>query len=283
MMKVISKLAKVLFCLLILALLAAPLGLIYEISNREKHQYATPTAPDFVEMAYGTIAEAERRDLRESVSLTGVFRSDTYEYIELKQSEPSKIRWDISVGDEIQKGEQIGTYKGEAITASVSGLVAEISAYDGYIKVQLATPVFLECDVSAKTLVLLKNGQALTTEDGEAVTLIYTAMIRNGDGTTRVRLKIDSEAYFLDQIVEELLIYTGNVYMQTLVLPEKCLYQRTAGEDEPWYVRQVTEGGKLIGEVEVTRGYSDGEWVSVTGIEEGQFFDAGYRQIAEGR
>ena len=60
-MKVISKLAKVLFCLLILALLAAPLGLIYEISNREKRQYATPTAPDFVEMAYGTIAEAERR------------------------------------------------------------------------------------------------------------------------------------------------------------------------------------------------------------------------------
>lgn len=282
-MKVISKLAKVLFWLLILALLAAPLGLIYEISNREKQQYATPTAPDFVEMAYGTIAEAERRDLRESVSLTGVFRSETYEYIELKQNEPSKIRWDISVGDEIQVGEQIGTYKGEVITASVSGLVAEISSYDGYIKVQLATPVFLECDVSAKTLVLLKNGQALTTEDGESVTLVYTAMIRNGDGTTRVRLKIDSENYFLDQIVEEFLVYTGNVYMQTLVLPEKCLYQRTAGEDEPWYVRQVTEGGKLVGEVEVNRGYSDGEWVSVTGIEEGQFFDAGYRQIAEGR
>ena len=106
-MKVISKLEKVLFWLLILALLAAPLGLIYEISNREKQQYATPTAPDFVEMAYGTIAEAERRDLRESVSLTGVFRSETYEYIELKQNEPSKIRWDISVGDEIQTGEQI--------------------------------------------------------------------------------------------------------------------------------------------------------------------------------
>jgi len=281
-MKAITQLVKVLFFLLILALLAAPLGLIYEISNREKQQYATPTAPNFVEMAYGTIADAERRDLLESVTLTGVFRSDSYEYIELKQKEPSKIRWDISVGDEIQAGEQIGIYKGEAITTSVSGLVAEINPYNGYIKIQLAAPVFLECDVSAKTLILLKSGQALTTENGEAITLLYTAMIRNSDGTTRVRLNIDSEEYFLDQVVEELLVYTGNVYMQALVLPEKCLYQRTAGEDEPWYVRQVTEGGKLIGEVEVTRGYSDGVWVSVTGIEEGQFFDAGYRQIAEG-
>ena len=282
-MKIVSKLGKLLFWMLILALLATPLGLIYEISNREKQQYETPTAPDFIEMAYGQIATAERKDLREGVALTGVFKSETYEYIELKQAEPSKIRWDISVGDEIQADEQIGIYKGKSITTSISGLVSEINAYDGYVKILMARPVFLECDVSAKTLALLKNGQALTTESGETVELIYTAMIRNSDGTTRIRLKIDSEQYFLDQIVEEFLIYTGNIYMQTLVLPEDCLYQRTVGEDEPWYVRQVTEGGKFIGEVEVNHGYSDGDWVSVSGIAEGEFFDAGYKQIAEGR
>lgn len=281
-MKVISKLRKTLFWLLIVVLLAAPLGLIYEISDREKQQYATPAAPAFVEMAYGRVMEAERRDLRECVLLSGAFRSKTYEYIELEQPDPGKIRWDISIGDEIQEGQKLGTYKGEAITAPIAGLVAEINAFDGYLKIQMASPVFLECNVSAKTLARLKSAQELTTEDGAAVALVYTAMIRNSDGSTCVRLEIDSEEYFLDQRVEDLLLYTGNVYMQTMVLPEECLYQRTAGENEPWYVRQVTEGGELIGEVEVKRGYSDGQWVSVTGINEGQFFDAGYKQIAEG-
>lgn len=280
-MKIISKLGKVLFWLLILVLLAAPLGLIFEISNREKLQYAAPTAPAFVEMAYGRVAEAERMDMRECVLVSGTFRSRTYEYMELKQTEPSKIRWDISVGDEIQEGQILGTYKGENVTAPISGLVAEINTFDGYLKIQLASPVLLECDVSPKVLAFLKYAQDLTTEAGEAVTLVYTAMIRNSDGTTHVRLRINSEDYFLDQTVEDLLLYTGNVYTQALVLPEACVYQRTAGEDEPWYARQVTEGGRLIGEVEVSRGYSDGEWVSVTGIEEGQFFDTGYKQIAE--
>lgn len=235
-----------------------------------------------METAYGRVMEAERRDMRETVRVSGIFRSRTYEYIELEQDEPSKIRWDVSVGDELQEGQVIGTWEGEAVIAPISGLLAEMNTFGGYLKVQMASPVLLECDVSPKVLATLKYAQALTTEDGEAVTLAYTALIRNSDGTTHVRLQIESEDYFLDQAVEDLLLYTGNVYMQTLVLPEDCVYQRSAGENEPWYVREVTEDGRLIGEVEVGRGYSDGEWVSVTGIGEGRFFDAGYKQIAGG-
>lgn len=281
-MKQRTKFWKGLFWMLILVLLIAPLGLIFEISGWEKQQYATPVPPKFVETAYGRIEEALRIDMEETVLVTGTFRAQAYEYIELKQSDPGKIRWDISIGEEIQKGQKIGTYKGADMVATIDGLVIDINAYGGYIKVQMAEPVWLECDVSAKTLSYLRNAKTLLTEDKESVELIYAAKIRNPDGTIRVGLKIDSDVYYLDQKVENLPIYTGNIYMQTLVVPEECLYQRVAGEKEPWYVREVTESGEFVGEIEVAKGYSNGEWVSVTGISEGRFFDAGYKQIVEG-
>ncbi len=284
-MKFVSKLLKCLFWVLIIALLVAPIGLISEISNREKAQYAVPTAPKFVETAYGSIATAERMDVKESVAVTGVFRSYSYIYMELNQKEPSQIRWSVSVGEEIQEGQSLGTYKGEDITATCSGLIREIQAYnssDAYIKVQQATPVVLECDVSLSTLLSLEYAKELTTLDGEAAELVYVANIRNSDGSTHIRLQIDSEDYFLNQTVEDMGFYTGNEFLQALVLPEDCLYQRTAGEDEPWFVRQVSENGFFEKEVEVERGYCDNGLVCVTGIEEGKCFDVGYGAFIQG-
>lgn len=284
-MKVLKKILKGLFCVLILALLAAPLGLIFEISSREKQEYVTPTAPRFVETAYGGVFEAERMDMREAVLVSGVFRSDTYAYFELDQREPSKIRWNVGIGDEIQEGQVLGVYKGEDVISPIAGLISEMHAYssdDAYIKVQMAAPVLLECDVSMKTLVSLRYAKALTTEYGEAVTLEYVANIRNEDGTTRVRFSIDSKSYYINQRVTDMKLYTGNEYLQALVLPECCLYQKVAGEDEPWYAREVTDSGTFVAEREVGRGYSDGEWVCVTGISAGGYYDGGYKQIVEG-
>lgn len=284
-MKVALKILKCLFWILVISLLIAPIGLIYETSNREKMEYMVPDPPVFVETAYGSVAVAERMDIKDSVSLSGVFQSFTYEYMELTQKEPSLIRWSVSVGDEIQAGQSLGTYKGESIIAEYSGLLSEIQAFNSsnaYLKIQQATPVVLVSDVSSNTLLSLKYAKELSTMDGEPVELVYTAVIRNSDGSTRVHLRIDSDAYFLNQPVEEISFYTGNEYLQTLVLPEGCLYQKISGEDEPWYVRQVTEDGVFIAEREVGRGYSNDEYVSVTGIEEGQFFDAGYGRFAKG-
>lgn len=284
-MKAVSRIMKCLFWILIIALLIAPIGLIYEISNREKMEYIVPDPPIFVETAYGSIAVSERIDMKESVSVTGTFQSFTYEYMELTQKEPSLIRWDVSVGDEIQAGQSLGTYKGEQIIAECSGLVSEIQAYNSsnaYLKIQQAAPVVLVCDVSPGTLLSLKYAKALSTLDGDPVQLVYTASIRNSDGSTRVHLQIASDDYFLNQSVEEMHLYTGNTYLQALVLPKECLYQKVSGEKEPWFVRQVTEDGVFLAEVEVERGYSNDEFVSVTGIEEGQFFDAGYGQFAKG-
>lgn len=283
-MKIASMVFKCLFWVLVIALLVAPIGLIYEISNREKLEYAVPDPPVFIETAYGSIAVAERMDMKDGVSVTGSFQSFSFNYIELKQKEPSQIRWNISVGDEIQVGDCIGLYKGEPVLADCSGLVSEMQVYsnDAYIKVQQASPVVLACDVSTSTLMALKYAKGLSTMDGETANLVYVANIRNSDGSTRVHLQIESEDYFLNQSVEDMYFYTGNEYLQALVLPEECLYQKVAGEKEPWFVRQVTSDGVFIAEIEVGRGYSNNEYVSVTGVEEGQYFDAGYGKIATG-
>lgn len=284
MLKVLSKITKCLFWVLILALLAAPLGLIYEISNREKREYVAPDPPVFVETAYGSIAAAERIDMKESVAVTGTFRSFSYRYMELTQREPALIRWEVAVGDEIREGQRLGLYQGEPVIADCSGLIAEIQAFNSsnaYLKIQQAEPVVLVCDVSPGTLLSLQYAKALSTQDSESVQLADVASIRNADGTTRVFLQISSDAYFLNQTVEEMYLDTGNVYLQTLVLPKACLYQKTAGEKEPWYVRQVTEDGVFLAEIEVGRGYANDKFVSVTGIAEGQFFDAGYGQFVK--
>ena len=284
-MKVRSKIFKCLFWLSIIALLVAPIGLICEISNREKQQYAVPTPPKFVETAFGAIVASERRDMEESVSASGVFQSFTYEYMELKQKDPSQIRWLVCEGDEIQTGQILGTYRGAEVLATCTGLITQMQTYsstNAFIKVQQANPVVLVCDVSPSVLISLKLAKELKTADGEAAELVYAATIRNSDGSTRVHLQIDSEAYFLNQSVEEMYFYTGNSYTQALVLPKDCLYQKVAGEDELWYVRQVTEDGVFLAEVEVKIGYLNQEYVCVTGITEGQYFDAGYAQFSEG-
>ncbi len=284
-MKVTTKVSTCLFWLIIVTLLVAPVGLIYEISSREMQQYAAPTPPKFIETAFGAVVPSERKDMKESVCLSGRFQSFTYEYMDLPQKDPSQIRWLVSEGDEIQIGQTLGTYKGSKVLATCSGLITQMQVYsstNAFLKVQQANPIVLVCDVSPATLLSIKLAKELTTHNGEAAQLVYAASIRNSDGTTRIHLQIESESYFLNQSVKELYLYTGSTYSQTLVLLKDCLYQKVAGDGEPWYVRQVTADGVFIAEVEVKIGYSDENYVCVTGIAEGQYFDAGYAKFAKG-
>lgn len=280
-MNFLKSLAKGFFWLLILCLLVAPLALIYEISAREMEQYATPTAPVFHETAYGALAQAKRMDLQDYIIVSGVFQSDTYEYMELTQQEPAKIRWAVGVGDEVLVGQILGTYSGRGIVSTVEGLVTEINVYnDSYLKVRTFAPVVLEIQVDQKTANALNRADSLTTEDGVAVTVVYTARIPDANGMIAMKLSFDDAYYTLGYRVKEERLYTGTSYLQVLVLPESCLYQKVAGEDEPWYVRQVSADGYLIGEHQVSRGYSNGEYCSITGINEGEYFDTGYKALA---
>lgn len=272
------------FWLLIIALMVAPLGLIYEISQAEMDLYQTPEAPVLREVSIGDVVQATRADVAEYVTVSGSFTSDSYVYQELDYWYPSEIRWYVGVGDEVQEGQSMGYYRGEDVTAQTTGIVAEINSYssDAYVRIQLFTPVEFECRVDDRTLSVLKRSENLTTAEGEAVTLVFASSRKNADGTTNVRLSIESENYTFGQSLEELRLMTGRVYYGTMVLPADCVYQKNPGEEEPWYVRQVTAQGLYMTEIEVEIGYSNGDMVCVSGISEGTFYDSGYKAVAGG-
>lgn len=144
-------------------------------------------------------------------------------------------------------------------------------------------PLVLECSVDDAVLRSLKQfPDTLTLEDGTKVTMEYIAIAKNNDGTTVVRFSLEREGDAYGTAVEDMALYLGTAYPQVLVLPVDCVYQKTSGEDAPWYVRQVTEDGFLIGEKQVVLSYSNGNMAVVSGIEEGQWFDSGYKVSMSG-
>lgn len=281
-MRILKGFLKVVFWCLILVLLITPVGLIFEISNREMEAYEPPEAPILQETAYGSVSQAYRTDVYEYVTISGNFVSNTYAYMELDQKEPSAIRWDVNVGEEIQEGQTIGTYKGQPVVSTLSGILVEKNSYssDAYLKVKLLESLELECCVTNRILNILKrDGVELKTEDGEGVTLLWASQLKNSDETTNVRLSIDSDAYYYGQAVSDLKLMTGSAYLKALVLDEDCVYQKESGEDAQWYARKVTAEGKFMAEVEVSVGYRGDGVVCVSGVNEGDYFDAGYKAI----
>ncbi len=274
-----------LFWLLILILMTAPIGLIWMISQQEMALYTAPEAPVLQEVSIGTPATAVRMDVPECVTVSGTFTSEARAYQELDQRKPELIRWLVDVGDEVQAGQVIGTYYGTEILAEHTGILTERNSYSGdpFLRYQLFTPVVLSCKVDDRTLAVLKLSEGLTTEEGESVSLLFASSRKNADGTTDVRLNIDGERYCYGEELDGLHILTGRVYQNVTVLPQDCVYQKTEGEDQPWYVRQVTENGLFLAEVEVKPGYSDGERISLSGISEGGWYDTGYKAVTEGK
>ena len=269
------------FWLLIIALLVTPLGLIWQISQNEMAEYAAPEVPVLQETAVGDIIKATRQDVQEYVILSGTFTSTEYAYMDLNARQASSIRWIVDIGDEIQEGQILGTYKNTEIISTVSGILVEMNTYSAspYLRVQQFSPVVLEARVDDRTLSALTLAEELATENGESVTLEFHSMQKNPDGTTDVLLSIDSEKYTYGQELWELRILTGRVYRKTLVLPAKCVYQKETGENAPWYARMVTEEGIFLMEMEVQIGYTNGDVVCISGVEEGAWFDSGYKAI----
>lgn len=279
------KLAKALFWVLILTLLVLPLGLIYQISTAEMAEYAAPDSPVIRQSSIGTPVQAARMDLDLYVTVSGSFTSTEVAFMELEYKKPYDIRWIVSYGDEIQVGQVLGYYYGKEVVSTVEGTISNISTSttEAYLMVDRFSPLVLECSVDDAVLGSMKQFMdSLTLEDGTKVTVEYIAKAKNYDGTTTVRLSLDREGDSYGTAVEDMLVYLGTGYPQVLVLPVDCVYQKTAGEDEPWYVRQVTEDGFLISEKQVALSYSNSTMAVVSGIEEGQWFDSGYKVAVRG-
>ena len=283
-MRVIKGLFICIFWILIVTLMIVPLGMVYEISLAEMEQYQPPEPPVLREMSIGGVGEAIRTDVAEYITIHGNFTSNTYIYQELDYRYPEKIRWYVSCGDEIQKGQSMGFYQGSEVTAEATGIVDEINSYgdNAYVRIQLFTPVEFESRVDERVLSILNRSAGLTTEDGETVTLIFASNRKNADGTTNIRMTIESEKYTYGQSVDAFRLMTGRVYYGALALPANCVYQKEPGDNNPWYVRQVTALGQYMAEIEVEIGYSNGDMVCVSGISEGTFYDSGYKVVIGG-
>lgn len=283
-MKILKQVWKIFFWMMIAVLLIAPLGLLLEISNREMEAYQRPTMPVLRETAVGRVEQVIRQDIQEYVTVSGTFASDETVYQAIAVKTPSLIRWDVAVGDEIQEGQVLGTYRGEPVIALYSGIVQNINSYsaeDPYIKVKLLENLVLEADVSKEVLSVLKRSANITTQDGELVTLDYVSNICSTAGTYRIKMHIESDQYAYGQACE-MVLYSGFRYPQVLVVDRQCVYQKETGEGNPWYIRTVTSTGEVLGEVQVEVGLVLGDMICITGVEEGTYCDAGYRAIAGG-
>lgn len=281
----VRKVLKAFFWVLIIVLLVLPLGLIYQISTAEMEEYAAADSPVIRQSAIGAPVQAVRQDIELYVTVSGTFTSTNVAFMELGQDDPYDIRWIISFGDEIQVGQVIGYYHGEEVISTVDGTVSNIntSAANAYIMVRCFSPLVLECTVEDTVLGSLKQfSEDLTLDDGTKVTVEYVAKAKNYDGTTTVRLSMDRDGDSYGAVSENLQVYLGTGYPQVLVLPTSCVYQKQSGEEEPWYVRQVTEDGLLISEIQVTVSYANDLVAVVNGIEEGQWFDSGYKAVLSG-
>ncbi len=279
------KILQTLFWTFIFVLLILPLGLIFQISRAEMEEYAAPDSPVIRQSSIGAPVQANRTDINLYVTVSGTFTSTSTAFMELEQETPYDIRFIISYGDEVQTGQIIGYYYGEEIISTVDGIVSGIhtTGTTPYLQVDAFLPLVLECNIDDAVLSSLRQfPDSLTLKDGTKVTLEYVAKVKNYDDTTTVRLALEREGDTYGTSIDALTIYLGVSYPQVLSLPVSCIYQKTVGEEQSWYVRHVTEDGFLISEKQVSISYRDSTTAVVSGIEEGQWFDSGYKAVTGG-
>lgn len=281
-MKILKSMLTGLFWLLILTLLVAPIGLIVQISKEEMQEFATPDPPVLQEVAIGGIYQSVTASVSESFKVSGTFVSGADGYMELDYETVKDARWNVSVGSEIQEGMVIGTVDGREILATMDGIIKQMNISEGdcFIKLELFTPVLLQARVDKATLSILRNSRKLTAGKEDAkVSLAFASRKQNSDGTFDVLIAIDSDEYTYGQVVSSLHIKTGRTFENVVCLTDRCVYQKGGSQ---WYVRQVTEDGIFLKEVEVEVVYYDGLNYFLTGINAGEYFDSGYQIIAGG-
>lgn len=276
-MRIIKTILTVLFCIILIAILVAPVGILYYISEDEQAQYQPDFIPAVEEMAYGEIVDIRRRDMSETITLSGSVVSVSDFFVELEVKDPYALRFMVSVGDVIHPGD-LSAYNGsKEILSEVYGMIREINlGTDSYLRMASLDDLALECYVNqSQRKVLLRSSLELADEDGTTLSFLSADDVYSGDNTTRVLLRYDKEDLCYGQSFENLKLTTGRVYRDALVVEERCVYQKVGAEG--YYLRLVDEDGKYLSETEVKLGYSDGTYICVSGVDEGMLCDSGYK------
>ncbi len=267
--------------LLFLGLLLVPIGGIYVLTEREMEQYSEVYVPAVVQKAYGTPVPVERRDMYEFITLSGTFVSTETFFMELPELRNTySARFLVKIGEYIEEGMLLGyTENGQKeLYATATGILREIHlGSSSYLRMESGEALALKCSVKEELLKILeRDSLSLTDKDGNAVELLKVDKTVNPMGERFVYLRLPTGAYGGE--VRDLLLYTGKVYTKALVVPNKCLFH-LPGEDKTWYVRTVDEEWNALGNVEVSVGFTDGEYSCITGLEEGTLLDSGYAAL----
>ena len=116
----------------------------------------------------------------------------------------------------------------------------------------------------------------LYNEEGQKVEIIRKSNIVEEE-FYRVYMKIPKkESYDYGKTISGYKLYTGNIYRDALVVSKECVYK---GEDDAYHVRIVDAEGNFLDERTVEVGYTCEELICVTGVEEGELCDSGYKSL----
>lgn len=280
-MKIVRMIVKCLVAALFLCLLAAPVGLLFYISDREQSQYQPAPNVELKDFAYGKICAVARRDVEEQITVSGRVVSDGVVFIELSQyKNPYDIRMVVDYGQRVEAGDILGYYKGEPVLADKSGIIKRVSqGSDSYIMLESTDDLVLSLTCTDERLLSCFTGEnaKLTTEDGKILTV---KKIEEAAGGATILLACENQALTYGAEYDELILKTGRVFPQALMVEQSCVY--THPGEKQYYIRQVEANGTFVAEKEVTLGYTVGGYVCVSGVPEGTWCDSGYKAVIEG-
>lgn len=276
-----KKIFHFLVILMFLCLLLVPIVGIYTLTELEMQQYSDVYVPAVVQKSYGQPMPVERRDMKEFITLSGTFVSTETFFMELSDLKNTySARFLVEVGDYIEEGMLLGyTENGKKeIFSTATGIIREIHlGSSSYIRMDSNEALALRCSVKDELLEILERSNLnLTDKDGRPVELLEIEKTMNSFGERFVYLRLPSGVYGGE--TTDLLLYTGKVYTKALVVSNKCLF-RLPGDEKTWYVRTVDEQGNALENVQVSIGFSDGEFTCITGLKEGELLDSGYAAI----
>ena len=275
----------VMVCGLVILLILPFAGLLI-LSNLEQIEYQPSTELEIQEIAYGQAYPVEKMDLRESITVDGKGISAKYIFQDLKQyADPYKIRFIIDAGDYVINGETIGYYNSQPVLSTVTGIVSFINTGDdSYIRYKSTDEVELEITTDSQKAIniLSQNNCSLTDEAGNVYTVIKEVKGKNQDSKTYLLQCNNASALEYDQEYEQLQLFTNQIYTQSLVVNQACVYSYPEKQDE-YYVRIVDENNVFVEEKMVEVGYKSGNYISITGVKEGTLCDSGYGNLINGR
>lgn len=268
-----DKIIKMIGYIIIFFVYCIPVCFILHISDKEVKNYTEDVDFEFEEKAYGTVVPVIKMDVEEYYTFCADVTSIYENNIVVNNAQLLVFEGDeIVVGDTVAKSE-----KGD-IKSDKNGLVSRIEYEDSKTIIYMydLENLIYVCKVLPNQLYLF-DSECLYDEYRNEIKIIKKSNIME-EGYVNVYLKVPQNVdVYYGQTLEEINLYTGNVYKNSVVVDKNCVYKK----DGNWYVREVTAEGDFVQEIEVKVGILSGDNISVTGIDEGIYCDAGYKNLIQ--